>query len=112
MAKYFSSLSFFFINPNQTWRWGGGGEKIPSPLPYLVNFALYRFSKSTKFYEILWLFLKFVGDLYSEFIFYKFKLVFAMSALFHDQMLSLLYVFCWKNEHLLDNISRISVQKV
>ena len=36
------------------------------------------------------------------------KLSFAVSALFHDQVLFFVYVFCWKNEYILDSFSRIS----
>ena len=39
-------------------------------------------------------------------------MVFAVSAIFHDQVLFFLYVFCSNNEYILGNISRISVQKV
>ena len=31
---------------------------------------------------------------------------------FHDQLLFFVFVFCWNNEYILDNISRICVQKV
>ena len=39
-------------------------------------------------------------------------MVFAVSAFFHDQMLFFVYVFCWNNEYILDNVSRIWVQKM
>ena len=35
-----------------------------------------------------------------------------MSALFHEHELFFVYIFCWNNEYILDNISRIWVQKV
>ena len=35
-----------------------------------------------------------------------------MTALFQDQVLFIAYVFCWKNEYIFDNVSRIWVQKV
>ena len=78
----------------------------------LVYFALWRFSNLSKFYEFWRFFLKCIWDLYSEFFFSKFELIFVVSALFNDQVLFILYVFCWNNEHILDNISRIWVQKV
>ena len=40
------------------------------------------------------------------------ELVFAVSALFHDQVLFFLCVFCWNNEYFPDNISPIWVKKV
>ena len=42
----------------------------------------------------------------------KFKLIFAVSALFHDQVLFFVYAFCWNNDYILGNISRIWVQSV
>ena len=39
--------------------------------------------------------------------FSKFELVFAVSAFFHDQLLFLVYVFYWNNEHILRNIIHI-----
>ena len=39
--------------------------------------------------------------------FSKFKLVFAVSALSFGQMLFFVYVLCWNNEYILENISRI-----
>ena len=38
---------------------------------------------------------------------FKIQTVFAVSALFHDQLLFALYVFFWKNEYSFVNISRI-----
>ena len=43
---------------------------------------------------------------------FKIQTAFAVSALFHDQLLFVLYVFFWKNEYSFVNISRIWVQKV
>ena len=37
---------------------------------------------------------------------------FAVSALFHNLALFFVYFCCWNNEYILDNISRIWVQKV
>ena len=39
--------------------------------------------------------------------FSKFELVFAVSVIFHEQVLFLVLIFCWKNEYILDIISRI-----
>ena len=47
-----------------------------------------------------------------NFFFSKFELVFAVSALFYDQVLFFVNVFCWSNEHNLDNFSRTWAQKV
>ena len=44
--------------------------------------------------------------------FSKFELVFAVSVIFHEQVLFLVHIFCWKNEYILDIISRIWVQSV
>ena len=38
------------------------------------------------------------------FFFSKFELAFALPALFHNQALFFVYVFCWNNEYMLDNI--------
>ena len=35
----------------------------------------------------------------------QFELAFGMSALFHNQVLLFMYVFCWNNEYILENIS-------
>ena len=35
-----------------------------------------------------------------------------MLAFFHEQVLFFVYVFCWNNEYIFGNISRIWVQKV
>ena len=44
--------------------------------------------------------------------FSKFELVFAVSAYFHNQVLFFVCVFSWNNEYILDNISRIRVQRI
>ena len=38
-------------------------------------------------------------------IFSKFEVTFSVSALFHNQVLLFVHVFCWNNEYILDNIS-------
>ena len=44
--------------------------------------------------------------------FSKLELVLAMSALFHDQVLFFVYVFCWNNEYILSNVNRIWVLRI
>ena len=54
-------------------------------------------------------------DLYNfwiRFYFLKFRLVFAASALFHDQVLFFLYALSLNNKYILSNISHIWVQLV
>ena len=47
-----------------------------------------------------------------DFLKKKYKLVFAVSAHSHDQVLIFIYICCSNNEYCLDNISRIWVQRV
>ena len=44
---------------------------------------------------------------HSEFFSPKFDLVFAMSVVFHEQVLFFVYIFWWNNEYILDIVSRI-----
>ena len=46
------------------------------------------------------------------FYFSKFELVFAVPALFHEQVLFFVYGFCWNNENIIEDISHGWVQKV
>ena len=62
-------------------------------------------------HEIWWLFLKLIWNWYPGFFFSlsKFDLIFTVSALFLDQVLFFVYVFCWNDECILGNINHIWV---
>ena len=105
-CTYYYYDNIISINPNETEGGGGDGGGRSKRLPWYI--LLYNFLVTQRR-----LFLKFMWDSYSEIVFPKFGLLFGVPALFHDQLLLLFfsYVFCWKNEDILDNISSISVQK-
>ena len=55
----------------------------------------------------------FIWDSYLEFFFFEIRDDFcSVSALLRPSVTYFLYLFCWKSEYILDNISYISVQQV
>ena len=55
----------------------------------------------------MWFLLNLSGINILEFFFSKFELVFAVAVLFQDQVLFFVYVFCWNNEYVIENLSHI-----